>query len=304
MSNRYDCAVKSPYLLDGSKKFSVAKAVTASPKNAADKKQLKKALAKSVDQLEEWQRRLYAADTHSLLVVFQAMDAAGKDSTIRSVFSGVDPAGFQVTSFKAPSNNELDHDYLWRTAKALPQRGRIGVFNRSYYEETLVVRVHPEYLGGQKLPHQPNKLDDLWIERLESIADHEKHLARNGTAVVKFWLNVSRDEQKNRFLDRIDRPEKNWKFNPGDVSERGHWDAYMNAYEDSINATAKPWAPWYAIPADDKPFMRATVADILVKTLEKLNPAYPTVTEETQNTFASMRASLEAEKGNKSKAKK
>jgi PPK2 family polyphosphate:nucleotide phosphotransferase len=204
------------------------------------------------------------------------MDAAGKDSTIRAVMSGVDPAGCQVFSFKQPSSEELDHDFLWRTAKSLPQRGRIGIFNRSYYEETLVVRVHPEYLGGQKLPREIN-LDDLWQERFESIRDHEKHLARNGTVILKFWLNVSQQEQHKRFLSRLDDKRKNWKFSAGDIAESKLWPDYMHAYEQTLNATSRPWAPWYAIPADDKPYMRLQVAEIIVDSLKKLQLKYPEV---------------------------
>jgi PPK2 family polyphosphate:nucleotide phosphotransferase len=243
-------------------------------------KSYKKRLGKLVDKLDDLQRRLYAADKHSVLLVFQAMDAAGKDSTIRAVMSGVDPAGCQVFSFKQPGSEELDHDFLWRTSKRMPQRGRIGIFNRSYYEEVLVVRVHPEYLGGQKLPHQPElELEDLWQQRFESIQDHEKHLARNGTVILKFWLNVSQQEQHRRFLARLDDKRKNWKFSVGDVSESDRWDDYMHAYEQALQATSRPWAPWYAIPADDKPFMRLSVAETVVETLENLNLQYPEVSE-------------------------
>jgi len=205
------------------------------------------------------------------------MDAAGKDSTIRSVFTGVNPAGFQVFSSKQPSALELDHDFLWRTAKRLPERGRIGVFNRSYYEEVLVVRVHPEYLRGQRLPDAAFG-ERFWQQRYQSIRTHEKHLAVNGTLVLKFFLNVSKTEQKERFLSRIARPHKNWKFSSGDVDERAHWDAYMAAYEDALNATSRPWAPWYAIPADDKPFMRLEVARTIAANLRSLNLAYPAPT--------------------------
>jgi len=259
-----------------------------------NRKQQKKHLKKLVGKLDILQRKLYAADKHSLLLIFQAMDAAGKDSTIRTVLSGVNPAGCEVHSFKQPSAEELDHDFLWRTTKRLPQRGRIGVFNRSYYEEVLVVRVHPEYLQGQKLPSLPD-LATLWQERYESIADHEQHLARNGTLILKFWLNVSRDEQKNRFLSRLDEPRKNWKFSSGDVRERGYWDDYMQAYESALNSTSKPWAPWYAIPADDKPFMRNTVAEIIVDALESLALDYPSVNETQKRSFTDMRKKLMAE---------
>lgn len=267
------------------------------PDDAPDKKKAKSLLRDQVDELEDLQRKLYADDKRSLLLVFQAMDAAGKDSTIRAVFTGVNPAAFQVTSFKKPSANELDHDFLWRTNLALPQRGRIGVFNRSYYEELLVVRVHPQYLGGQRLPDNvmPASLDELWTQRFESINDHEKHLARNGTVVLKFWLNVSKEQQKRRFLRRLDIPEKNWKFNAADIAERQHWDDYMNAYEQALRHTSKPWAPWFAIPADSKPFMRLTVASIVVETLKAMNLRYPTVSDEERATFDEMRQSLENE---------
>jgi len=193
------------------------------------------------------------------------------------VMSGVNPAGCEVSSFKVPSAEELDHDFLWRSAKRLPERGRIGIFNRSYYEEVLVVRVHPELLDAQRLPQRPSHLGKLWEERYESIRTHERHLAESGTVVVKFWLNVSKEEQRKRFLDRIEEAEKNWKFSNRDVQERQFWDDYMKAYEDALNATSRPWAPWYAIPADSKSTMRWLVADILVATLESLDLHYPKV---------------------------
>lgn len=267
-------AVEHEFLVPFDGSFKISEAAT-KPEEVLKKKKAKKLLNAQVEQLHELQRAFYASDKHSVLLVFQAMDAAGKDSTIRAVLSGINPAGCQVFSFKKPSDEELDHDFLWRTTKRLPERGRIGVFNRSYYEEVLVVRVHPGILDGQKLPHRPDTLEQVWQERFESIQDFEKHMARNGTVIVKFWLNVSRDEQRNRFLDRIDNPDKNWKFSMADVRERGHWDSYMNAYEEAINATSRSYAPWYAIPADDKPFMRLTVAEILVKTFQKIDPQYP-----------------------------
>lgn len=253
-----------------------------------NKKDYKKRLDKLVGQLDDLQRRLYAEDKYSVLLVFQAMDAAGKDSTIRSVMSGVDPAGCQVFSFKQPSSEELDHDFLWRTAKSLPQRGRIGIFNRSYYEETLVMRVHPQYLDAQKLPGKID-LDTLWQERFESIRDHEKHLARNGTIVLKFWLNVSQQEQHKRFLSRLDDPRKNWKFSAGDVAESKLWPDYMHAYEQALRATSRPWAPWYAIPADDKPYMRLQVAEIIVDSLKSLQLKYPEVSDRQQKEMDEMR---------------
>ena len=234
---------------------------------------------------------LYAHDRYAILLIFQAMDAAGKDGTIRAVMSGINPAGCQVFSFKQPSAEELDHDFLWRTATRLPERGRIGIFNRSYYEEVLVVKVHPEYLEAQRLPENTD-LKKIWQQRYRSICDHEKHLAQNGTVILKFWLNVSRKEQRQRFLARIDEPSKNWKFSTGDVNERKFWPDYMAAYETAINATSHPWAPWYAIPADDKPFMRMCVADIIVQSLNKLNLAYPNVDAKVKARFAEMRAML------------
>jgi PPK2 family polyphosphate:nucleotide phosphotransferase len=272
---------------DGS--FRVDGAPTSPPKAVSMKKKEARArLAKRVDELDDLQRRLYADARFSVLLVFEAMDAAGKDGTIRAVMSGVNPAGCQVFSFKKPSYEELDHDFLWRTARRLPERGRIGVFNRSYYEEVLVVRVHPELLHFQRLPYRP-KGRRLWRDRYESIRDHEKHLARNGTIILKFWLNVSREEQRKRFLSRIDEPEKNWKFEPADCRERGFWDAYMAAYQDALNETSRAWAPWYAIPADDKPFMRFAVAEIVVDALKSLGLSYPDVDHETRGRLQEMR---------------
>jgi len=284
-------AVESPYVVPFDGSFRVKKAPTG-PTEKRKKKELQEELADHVDRLDELQRILYAHDKHSILLVFQAMDAAGKDGTIRAVLSGVNPAGCHVSSFKAPSKEELDHEFLWRSAKVLPERGTIGVFNRSYYEEVLVVRVHPEFLGGQNLPDRPKTLTKLWKQRYESIRDHEKHLARNGTVILKFWLNVSRDEQRKRFLARIEEPEKNWKFSTRDVEEAKHWPQYMEAYEDLLNATSRAWAPWYAIPADDKRAMRVTVADIVQRTMEGLGLTYPQVDEETRARFDAMRKIL------------
>ncbi|MBT8117418.1 MAG: polyphosphate kinase 2 family protein, partial [Gammaproteobacteria bacterium] len=227
-------AIPSPHLVPFDGLFRVESVSTRPPADyALDKSEAKSDLARYVKKLGQQQRKLYADNKWSLLLVFQAMDAAGKDGTIRHVMSGINPAGCQVFSFKQPSAEELDHDFLWRTARRLPERGRVGIFNRSYYEEVLVVRVHPEYLQNQNLPHSADPAA-LWPERLESIAQHELHLARNGTAILKFWLNVSRDEQRRRFLSRLDEPDKNWKFSAGDVRERGHWDQYMEAYEHAI----------------------------------------------------------------------
>lgn len=287
----------TPYLVPFDATFRIEDAPTKPPSDSPNKKTCKNQLKSLVRELYELQRVLYAHDKYSVLCIFQAMDAAGKDGTIRAVMTGVNPAGFQVSSFKVPSNEELDHDFLWRTTKRLPERGRIGVFNRSYYEEVLVVRVHPSFLDGQKLPDTIN-IENIWEDRYQSIVSHEQHLAKNGTVILKFWLNVSKKEQKERFIARLDEPEKNWKFSTGDVKERGYWDQYMNAYEQALNATSRPWAPWYAIPADSKPYMRLQVAQILVDTMKRLNLHYPVVDEETKARFTEMRAILEGqEKG-------
>ena len=265
-----------------------------------NKSLLKKELKKLRKEIGELQHRLFAEDKNSLLLVFQAMDAAGKDSTIRAVLSGVNPAGCHVSSFKKPSAEELDHDYLWRSAIRLPERGRIGVFNRSYYEETLVVRVHPNYLNYQRLVDLPDTLSEkslksFWGERFESINDHEKHLTRNGTVIIKFWLNVSKDEQKKRFLSRLNEPEKYWKFDSGDLKERALWDDYMHAYEQMLNATSTNHAPWYAIPADNKLFMRVEVARTIVATLKAMNPQFPDVDKDELAKFNEMRGLLNHE---------
>jgi PPK2 family polyphosphate:nucleotide phosphotransferase len=287
-------AVASSYLVDFDGGFKRAALPTRPPEEGRNDQTNKKVLAQRIEELSELQEVLYAYDRYAVLLIFQAMDAAGKDSTIRAVMSGVDPAGCQVFSFKQPSAEELDHDFLWRTARALPERGRIGIFNRSYYEEVLAARLHPEYLEAQRLP---GKMDGatFWKHRFESICDHELHLARSGTVILKFWLNVSKEEQRQRFLSRLDKPEKNWKFSAGDVREREHWDAYMDAYEQALNETSRPWAPWYAIPADDKRYMRACVADIIVRSLQSLNLQYPKVNQAEHARFAEMRRVLESE---------
>lgn len=253
-------------------------------------------LDKGVEALAELQDKLYAQDKRALLLVFQAMDAAGKDGTIKHVLSGINPQGCQVYSFKAPSAEELDHDFLWRSTKCLPERGRIGIFNRSYYEEVLVVKVHPQILAGQRLPPEL-VTKKVWNERYEDIASFERYLARNGVAVVKFFLHVSKKEQKKRFLDRLVEPDKNWKFSLGDAEERKCWDAYQEAYEDAIRATAAPHAPWYVVPADNKWFTRLVVASAVIEALEKMDLAYPEVDEAKKAELAKARAALEAEKG-------
>ena len=252
-------------------------------------------LEKGIQWLAEEQDKLYAQDRRSLLVLFQAMDAAGKDGTIRHVMSGVNPQGCQVFSFKQPSMEELDHDYLWRCQKCLPERGRIGIFNRSYYEEVLVVRVHTELLGRQKLPPEL-VTKGIWKERLDDIAGFERYLARQGTTVLKFFLHVSRKEQKRRFLQRLEHPEKNWKFSPADIGERTFWDDYMAAYEDAIRRTASREAPWYVVPADNKWFARLVVAAAIVEALWKLDLAYPGIDEARRKEIAAGRRSLMLEK--------
>ncbi len=237
-------------------------------------------LAKNVRRLSELQDVLYAQDVHSLLIIFQAMDAAGKDGAIEHVMSGVNPQGCHVVSFKQPSDEELSHDYLWRCSKNLPERGRIGIFNRSHYEEVLIVRVHPAILQGQHLPQSIKDDKDIWKKRLKQIRNFEEHLTENGTAIIKFFLNVSKEEQKKRFLARAEEPDKNWKFSAGDVRERGYWDDYMRAYTEAIEATSTDRSPWYIIPADKKWFTRLAVSEVIIKTLESMDLHYPVVTDE------------------------
>jgi PPK2 family polyphosphate:nucleotide phosphotransferase len=261
--------------------------------NSEDKPQAKEALAMGVRALAELQERLYAQDRWAILLIFQAMDAAGKDGAIKHVMSGVNPQGCQVHSFKSPSSEDLDHDYLWRCMKALPNRGNIGIFNRSYYEETLVVRVHPEFLAGQKLaPELVTK--DIWEERFQDIRSFERYLTRNGVVVRKFFLHVSKGEQKRRFLDRIDNPDKNWKFSANDAKERVHWNAYMKAYEDMIRSTATKEAPWYVVPADNKWFTRVVVAAAVIEALASLELAYPKVGKEQLAELAAAKRQLSA----------
>jgi len=243
------------------------------------KDEAREKLEADIVRLAEYQNVLYAQNTQALLIIFQALDAAGKDSTIKHVMSGVNPMGTQVFSFKQPSEEELDHDYLWRCHKAVPERGRIGIFNRSYYEEVLVVRVHPEFLRGEKLPPETVK-KDIWSRRFKEINDFEHYLVKNGVAILKFFLNVSRQEQRRRFLARLDTPEKNWKFSLTDVKERAHWDEYQKAFEAVFNHTSTEWAPWHIIPADHKWFTRAAVADIIISKLKSLDLKYPTVSKE------------------------
>ena len=249
-------------------------------------------LERGIEWLADEQEKLYAQDRWGVLLVFQAMDAAGKDSTIKHVMSGVNPQGVDVTAFKAPSSEELDHDFMWRCMKALPERGRIGIFNRSYYEEVLVVKVHKEILAKQKL--SPKLVSrNIWNERYEDIAAFERYLARNGYLILKFFLHVSRDEQKKRFLERLDRPEKNWKFSANDARERGFWKDYMRAYEDAIRETARDCAPWYVVPADNKWFTRVIVAAAIIDTLAGLDLQYPQVSKAKRKELAEVRRTLQ-----------
>jgi PPK2 family polyphosphate:nucleotide phosphotransferase len=274
-------------------KFKLADFETDPPKDSDSEMRLEAGLAKSVEKLDRLQRRFFADGRFALLTVWQAMDAAGKDGTIRKVFSGVNPAGFRVHAFGRPSELELRHDFLQRVSARLPERGKIGVFNRSHYEEVLVVRVNPAALAAQNLPETGGK--DFWEGRFESIREFEEHLARNGTIVVKFWLNVSRKEQKKRQLERIDDPEKNWKFRLGDLDDRALWKHYEDAYEAMLRATSRPYAPWFAIPADDKDYMRAAVAKILVETLEGVDPQIPKLDAARRGELAEGRKRLLAE---------
>ena len=287
-------APQSPWLVPFDGSFRIEAARTAPPEGTPTNGDLREALEEQVDELKDLQRRLYANNRISLLLMFQAMDAAGKDSTIRRVLTGVNPAGCQVFSYGPPSSEELDHDFLWRCLRNLPERGRIGVFNRSWYEEVLVVRVHPHLLEKQRLPWQAAG-NTLWVHRMESIRDVERHLARNGTAILKFFLHVSPEEQRRRFLKRIDRRDKNWKFSEADVRERQHWDAYQEAYEVALRSTSTSWAPWYAVPADSKPFLQLQVAEILVQALKGLDLHYPVVDDAERARLTQMRGLLEHE---------
>ena len=259
-----------------------------------EKDEHKQQMAKDIKHLAELQELLYAENRWAVLAIFQAMDAAGKDGVISHVMSGVNPQGCEVYAFKAPSAEELDHDFLWRSARRIPERGRIGIFNRSYYEETLVVRVHPELLEKQKLPeHLAGK--DIWKERFKSIRAFERHLARNGTKVVKFHLRISREEQRQRFLDRLEEPAKRWKFSMGDVAERGLWDKYQAAWQDAIHNTATAYAPWYVVPADHKWFARVVISSTIVQALEKLDPKFPHVDKKASPEYERVRRALVAE---------
>ncbi|HKN00274.1 MAG TPA: polyphosphate kinase 2 family protein [Candidatus Binataceae bacterium] len=287
--------LKQTFVVPPGKKISLRKdydpAFMPSPLKEKEMKQL---LAEGVELLAEYQARLYAQSEYAILIVLQAADAAGKDGTIKHVMSGVNPQGCDVHSFKRPSAEELSHDYLWRCALRLPERGKITIFNRSYYEEVLVARVHPEILDEQKIPREW-KDKKIWNRRFEEINGFEKYLFENGIIVLKFFLNLSRREQKRRFLERIDRPEKNWKFSTSDAEERKFWKNYQNAYEDCVNHTSTKWAPWYVVPADFKPFSRIAVAGVIVKTLSDLNLQYPKVGKKRSAELAKIGRALEAE---------
>ena len=251
-----------------------------------------KLLAEQINKLSELQKRHYASNRYSVLLIFQAMDAAGKDGAIQHVMSGINPQGCQVFSFKHPTEMELEHDFLWRTTQCLPERGRIGIFNRSYYEEVLIVRVHPEILRSQSLPDAPTDEDEIWQQRYRSILDLENHLHANGTRIIKFFLHISKEEQRKRFLDRIDDPQKNWKFSLADMNERQHWKAYMQAYEACLGTTSTAHAPWYVVPADDKENARLIVAQIILETLEGLKLNYPEADKKHLQELQSIRQQL------------
>jgi PPK2 family polyphosphate:nucleotide phosphotransferase len=283
----------SDFRVDPGKRFRLKDLDPADTAGIESKKEAGKRLERGIARMRELQEMLYAQDRWAVLLIFQAMDAAGKDSTIEHVMSGVNPQGCQVFSFKQPSAEELDHDFLWRTTRCLPERGRIGVFNRSYYEEVLVVRVHPEILARQRLP-PPLVTGKIWRERFDDINAFERYLSRNGTLIRKFFLHVSKAEQKRRFLARLDEPEKHWKFALADVEERERWGDYMRAYEEMIGATTTPHAPWYVIPADHKWFTRMAVADVIVEALEGLDLAFPEVTAEKRKEILAARKQLGA----------
>jgi len=268
---------------------------TASVTESKRRHEAKHLLQEDVHHLAAAQELLYAAHTWSVLVIFQAMDAAGKDGTISHVMSGVNPQGCEVFSFKQPSAEELNHNFLWRCSKALPERGRIGIFNRSYYEEVLIVKVHPDLLANQRIPGANPGKRSFWKGRYKDINQFERHLVRNGTQIVKFFLNVSKDEQKQRFIARVDDPAKNWKFSTADVAERAHWDDYMSAYEEMLNSTSTKYAPWYVIPADQKPTAHLLVAQILSNTIQKLGLKFPELTPSQHEALVESKAKLEAE---------
>ncbi|MEM7657672.1 MAG: polyphosphate kinase 2 family protein [Bacteroidota bacterium] len=282
------------FRFDGKEKLDLKQCANQIEPMYESKKKYRKLLEEFQEEINELQNMMYAHDRYSMLLIFQAMDAAGKDGTIQKVMSGINPHGVSVNAFKKPSDEELDHDFLWRTTKVLPRRGTIGIFNRSYYEEVLVVKVHPKILTNyQQLPADlVEDPDKVWPQRYEDIRNFETYLSRNGTKVVKFFLNLSKDEQKDRFLARIDTQEKNWKFSEADVKERGYWDEYQNAYEDAINATASKEAPWYVIPADNKKNMRLIVAQVILEQLHEMKMHYPVVSDERRAELQEIRKQL------------
>jgi PPK2 family polyphosphate:nucleotide phosphotransferase len=283
------------FRIEDGKKFRLKDVDPADTGHWRSKEHAEAALMEGIARTAELQDKLYAQDNWALLLIFQAMDAAGKDGAVKHVMSGVNPQGCQVHSFKAPSDVELQHDFLWRTTRDLPERGHIGIFNRSYYEEVLIVRVHPEILKGEKTP--PSLVDkDIWDERFEDIRSFERHMARNGTVIRKFFLHLSKKEQKKRFLARLDEPEKNWKFSANDIHERKYWDDYQDAYEDMIRNTATKHAPWYVVPADNKWFTRLVVSTVIVDALESLDLAYPKVEEAKLKELKAAKKLLEASK--------
>ena len=284
--------LSEPFCVTDGEAFRLAQIDPGETLGVQDKEDGKKALEAGVELIAELQDRLYAHDRWAVLLIFQAMDAAGKDGAIKHVLSGVNPQGCEVTSFKAPSAEELDHEFLWRCAKRIPERGRIGVFNRSYYEETLVVRVHKEFLEGQKLPTSILNSDDLWNQRFEDIRNFERYLTNNGVVLLKFFLHVSKEEQLERFLARIDDPAKNWKFSMHDVKERAHWDEYMHAYEETVRHTASEDAPWYVVPADKKWFARLVVASAIVARMNALGLSYPKLNKDELQALATAREAL------------
>ena len=294
MNNRQFRALAKPYVVKDGRRFRLKKFDPKGPGRSAMQHGTKKFLKKSVGALSELQEKLYAQDRWGVLLIFQAMDGAGKDSAIKHVMSGIDPKGCQVYAFKSPSPEELDHDFMWRTSKCMPERGRIGIFNRSYYEETLAVRVHPEYLGRQKVPSELIS-KNLWRQRFQDINAFERYMARNGFVILKFFLNVSRAEQRRRFMERLDRPEKNWKFSIGDLAARERWRSYMAAYEETIRATATPHAPWVVIPGDNKRFARTVVAAAVIDALNSLKLEFPTIDADQKKDLARARRALNAE---------
>jgi PPK2 family polyphosphate:nucleotide phosphotransferase len=290
----------SPFRVDGASRFHLRSQKT-NEKGGLDKETAAGILEANRKRLADFQEKLYAQDRWSLLLIFQGMDAAGKDSAIKAVFEGVNPQGCEVTSFKQPSAHELDHDFMWRCVRALPERGRIGIFNRSYYEECLVTRVHPQLLHQERLP--PKLITkNIWRERFEDISAFERYLSRNGTVIIKFFLNLSREEQRQRFLKRLEEPQKNWKFSMNDVTERAFWNRYQAVYQDIVRHTASPHAPWYIVPADHKWFARVVIGSVIVSALERLDLRFPRADKASQEEFEKVRKALEQEgKGGRKK---